>query len=79
MWDLIVSVPDHCLSFYLELVVQSLMMMQFRFNLTKDTLILPVHSTLLPIVVSMISSSGRVSIKMNSVQSNVLKIPGPFI
>ena len=23
MWDLIVSVPDHCLSFYLELKVKS--------------------------------------------------------
>ena len=24
MWDLIVSVPDHCLSFYFEFIVEAL-------------------------------------------------------
>ena len=32
MWDLIVSVPDHCLSFYFEAVVKST---KVRFQTTK--------------------------------------------
>ena len=32
MWDLIVSVPDHCLSFYLEKALRSFARSEFMMN-----------------------------------------------
>ena len=36
MWDLIVSVPDHCLSFYLEIYL--LASFRFRLHFNKNTM-----------------------------------------
>ena len=32
MWDLIVSVPDHCLSFYLTIVLTSFFFVKIRYE-----------------------------------------------